>query len=174
MSNDKVTISVEELNNMINKGMDQAIDKMKQKEEEKRAVGRIALLIIMVLLCIFFIGVVIYFGHMSYYGRYSNYTDHYQYISDCDDQKMACVPMPILFFDLHTPFYGNRNEATHCCIPVCEKAYVEDTHMQWVRACTDTGYAHFRFNRTMYENMYPPSASVKLVLNIDDEPHDEL
>ena len=144
----------------VDKTIDVQMDKLKQQKNNMVSKGEILFAIITVTMAIIVIAAVI--GGVMWWesSTMKQWSDNWELVPGCVDDRIACVSLPILFFKHSKQFNRELNEATHCCIPVCERAYVHADISVWVRACTDTGYYHYRFKRTLYENQPPVFATI--------------
>jgi hypothetical protein len=150
----KDTITMEKVNEMANEASKKAVEAFKQQEKEKKEREKNIFLYIVTIVIIVCVVVGVIFWLQS--SKTSQWSNNWAFVPGCVDNTIACVPMPILLFQSDHRFHNELNEATHCCISTCEKAYVEDPPTNWLRACSDTGYFHYRFNRTLYEQLPPP------------------
>ena len=156
---------MEKVNEMAKEASKKAVEQFKQEQEQKEKkeheVNTFFIGVAIIIMIGVAVGVIVWLQS----SKTSQWSNNWVFIPGCVDNTIACVPMPILFFQSDHRFYHELNEATHCCISTCEKAYVEDPPTNWLRACSDTGYYHYRFNRTLYEQLPPPS--------VPDEPQHE-
>lgn len=136
-------------------------DKSKKQENSKPTTKELIIICIIgaVIVAGFFSGLIL-FDSWWRSSTLNNWINNWEFVPGCVDDKIACVPIPILFYDKGEKFSREYNDPTHCCISVCEKAYIHDEISNWVKACDDTGYYHYRFNRTRYEHTPPVFSSV--------------